>query len=326
MSALLCCGPVFQADGLEKNSLLYRWLDNMLNCKEGRVQALGQRTVQLLLANNANCPTLLRWVVDRCYDNQPGAAQLCFHALATTMETFPDYPFDMVTVLHVVLFKTADPEPSVRERAMQLLQLLDSRFLSESGHSRSELLGCLTGGTYSQSHIVFSKELATTNPELTFPIFSEMVYRFEMAPHSGQRSILQYMVPWLANMELVEENQSSPYIAHSTAAHASWPRPSSAVLQGTGWGSLDGTKLVLHNLLYITAKFGEEHTAEVEGLWSALCSWQNNLRITINYLARLTCACGNMAVMVQHAKRIMVSFSHSHASAIITELIRDLQV
>ena len=84
----------------------------------------------------------------------------------------PDYPFDMVTVLHVVLFKTADPEPSVRERAMQLLQLLDSRFLSESGHSRPELLGCLTGGTYSQSHIVFSKELATTNPELTFPIFS----------------------------------------------------------------------------------------------------------------------------------------------------------
>ena len=52
-----------------------------------QVQALGQRTVQLLLANNANCPTLLRWVVDRCYDNQPGAAQLCFHALATTMET-----------------------------------------------------------------------------------------------------------------------------------------------------------------------------------------------------------------------------------------------
>ena len=38
MSALLCCGPVFQADGLERNSLLYRWLDNMLNCKEGRVR------------------------------------------------------------------------------------------------------------------------------------------------------------------------------------------------------------------------------------------------------------------------------------------------
>ena len=81
-----------------------------------------------------------------------------------------------------------------------------------------------------------------------------MVYRFEMAPHTGQRSILQYMVPWLANMELLEENQNSPYLLHSFSGHTSWPRPSSAVLQGSGWGSLDGTKLVLHNLLYITAK------------------------------------------------------------------------
>lgn len=82
-----------------------------------------------------------------------------------------------------------------------------------------------------------------------------MVCRFEMAPRSGQRSVLQYMVPWLCNVELVEENQHSPYISHGpTSGHTSWPHPSSAVLQGTGWGSLEGTKLVLHNLLYITAK------------------------------------------------------------------------
>ena len=83
-----------------------------------------------------------------------------------------DYPCDMVTILHVVLFKTADPDHTTRERAMQLLQLLDRRFLSENGHSRPELLGCLTGGAYSQSHITFSGELATSHPELTFPIFS----------------------------------------------------------------------------------------------------------------------------------------------------------
>ena len=219
----------------------------------------------------------------------------------------PDYPCDMVTVLHVVLFKTSDPDHSTREKAMQLLQLLDARFLSESGYSRPELLSCLTGGTYSQSHIVFSKELATTNPELTIPLFNggcvcvcacvcvwyvcvcvrvcvyvcmyvcmcvcvvvvvvvaltgppgipEMVYRFEMAPRSGQRNILQYMVPWLANVELLEENHNSPYISHASPGHTSWQHPSSAILRGTGWGSLDGTKLVLHNLLYITAKVTE---------------------------------------------------------------------
>lgn len=76
----------------------------------------------------------------------------------------------MITVLHVVLYKTSDPEHTTRERAMQLLQLLDLRFLSE--RSRPELYGCLTGGAYSQTHITFSKELATSNPELTFPLFS----------------------------------------------------------------------------------------------------------------------------------------------------------
>lgn len=83
-----------------------------------------------------------------------------------------DYPCDMVTILHVVLFKIADSDHTTRERAMQLLQILDRRFLSESGHSRPELLGCLTGGAYSQSHVTFSRELATSNPELTFPLFS----------------------------------------------------------------------------------------------------------------------------------------------------------
>lgn len=40
MSALLCCGPVFQANGLEQSSSLYRWLDNMLNFSEARVRPM----------------------------------------------------------------------------------------------------------------------------------------------------------------------------------------------------------------------------------------------------------------------------------------------
>ena len=84
------------------------------------------------------------------------------------------------------------------------------------------------------------------------------------------------------------------------------------------------SETTLHTLLL--SQFGEEFGPEVEGLWSSMCSWPSNLRVTINYLARLTCSCGNMAAMVQQAKRIMVSFSRRHASAIVAELIRDLQV
>jgi len=212
MSALLCCGPVFQANGLDKSSAIYRWLDNMLNCGEARV---GWQSVCCL-----RCPELPAPVLHRC---RPSAARPCNCCCTTTAALplsctgsltvamtakpvlpssastpsptqlpacgwlwlrlggvvthssstphSPDYPCDMVTLLHVVLFKTGDSEHSTRERATQLLQLLDRRFLAENGYTRPELWGCLTGGAYSQCHVTFSRELATTNPELTFPLF-----------------------------------------------------------------------------------------------------------------------------------------------------------
>ena len=65
---------------------------------------------------------------------------------------------------------------------------------------------------------------------------------------------------------------------------------------------------------------------EVETLWGAICSWPGNLRVTLNYLARLIYVSGNLGVMVVQAKRIAVSLSRSKASLLISELIRDLQV
>ena len=83
-------------------------------------------------------------------------------------------------------------------------------------------------------------------------IHTEMVYRFEMAPQSGQRSILQYMVPWLHNIELLDHHRPQ---GDRTGQQDS----TNQVLQGSGWGSREGTQLVLHNLLYITAKVSNTH-------------------------------------------------------------------
>lgn len=41
----------------------------------------------------------------------------------------------------------------------------------EGLEGRAELLGCLKGGSYSQTHVGLSKELALANPELTLPMF-----------------------------------------------------------------------------------------------------------------------------------------------------------
>lgn len=37
MSAVLCCGPVFDNVGLNPDGYLYKWLDNILACQDVRV-------------------------------------------------------------------------------------------------------------------------------------------------------------------------------------------------------------------------------------------------------------------------------------------------
>ena len=216
-----------------------------------------------------------------------------------------------------------------------------------------------------------------------------MVYRFEMAPRSGQGNLLQYMVPWLHNVELVgNESRHQPSRSHHHAHFQMDEFPqalpedesSNPVLLGSGWGSMEGTRVVLHNLLYLTAKvintlhvslefdttykinftcghwwrllsyhaytyvlytnklthihtrthihtqYGDDYLKEVENLWCALCTWPSNIRITLNYLARLTCVAGNTPLMLQQAKRIMVCFGRRQARAIVSELMKELQV
>lgn len=42
MSAVLCCGPVFDNVGLSTDGYLYKWLDNILACHDIRVGQLCQ--------------------------------------------------------------------------------------------------------------------------------------------------------------------------------------------------------------------------------------------------------------------------------------------
>lgn len=54
--------------------------------------------------------------------------------------------------------------------------------------------------------------------------------------------------------------------------------------------------------------------------------WPQNIRVTLNYLGRLTCVSGNLTLMLAQAKRIMTYLSHYQVRPIVTELIKDLQV
>lgn len=48
MSAVLCCGPVFDNAGLAPDGYLYKWLDNILLCEDLRVCLQGSSTLMHL--------------------------------------------------------------------------------------------------------------------------------------------------------------------------------------------------------------------------------------------------------------------------------------
>ena len=83
-----------------------------------------------------------------------------------------------------------------------------------------------------------------------------MTLRFESTSPAGQRCILQCMVPWLENIELVD--MSNPCRSIPELCLESEDDPPEVIppmeLQGEGWGSSEATQLVLHNLFYITVK------------------------------------------------------------------------
>lgn len=84
-----------------------------------------------------------------------------------------------------------------------------------------------------------------------------MTARFEMASPVGQRCILQYMLPWLANIELVDVSNSSPAppeVNIETDEEEQTGAMCPVELDGEGWGSIEATQLVLNNLFYITVK------------------------------------------------------------------------
>ena len=86
-----------------------------------------------------------------------------------------------------------------------------------------------------------------------------MTARFEMTSSIGQRCILQYMLPWLANVELVDLSNSFPTppelnIETEEEEEEETDAMSPIKLEGEGWGSVEATQLVLNNLFYITVK------------------------------------------------------------------------
>uniref|UniRef100_A0A672MT25 FRY microtubule binding protein n=1 Tax=Sinocyclocheilus grahami TaxID=75366 RepID=A0A672MT25_SINGR len=334
MSAVLCCGPVFDNVGLSSDGYLYKWLDNILACHDLRVHRLGCEVVILLLELNPDQVNLFNWAVDRCFTGSYQLASGCFKAIATV-----NYPCDIVTLLNLVLFKSSDTSREIYEISMQLMQVLESKLSVYSKKIVGQKSGNILYGThgplpplYSVSLFQLSNQLACMYPELTLPLFSEVSQRFPTTHPNGRQIMLTYLLPWLNNIELVDTGllptTSSPCTPEEEAREQADGLGISHRLKGNGWGSLQATSLVLNNLMFMTAKYGDEVPGpEMENAWNALVAndkWSNNLRITLQFLISL-CGVSSDTTLLPYIKKVVIYLCRNNTIQTMEELIFELQ-
>ncbi|KAM9456440.1 protein furry homolog isoform 13-T13 [Clarias gariepinus] len=338
MSAVLCCGPVFDNVGLSTDGYLYKWLDNILGCHDLRVHRLGCEVVILLLELNPDQSNLFNWAVDRCFTGSYQLASGCFKAIATVCGS-RNYPCDLVTLLNLVLFKSSDTSREIYEISMQLMQVLEAKLSVYSTRIVGQKSGNILYGThgplpplYSVSLSQLSNQLACMYPELTLPLFSEVSQRFPTTHPNGRQIMLTYLLPWLSNIELVDTGllppASSPCTPEEEGQKHADGMGLSHPLRGSGWGSLQATSLILNNLMYMTAKYGDELPGpEMENAWNALVTnekWSNNLRITLQFLISL-CGVSSDTTLLPYIKKVVIYLCRNNTIQTMEELLFELQ-
>uniref|UniRef100_A0A7N8XMD6 Furry homolog, like n=1 Tax=Mastacembelus armatus TaxID=205130 RepID=A0A7N8XMD6_9TELE len=339
MSAVLCCGPVADNVGLSSDGYLYKWLDNILDSQDKKVHQLGCEAVMLLLELNPDQSNLMFWAVDRCYTGSRRVAAGCFRAIANVFHN-RDYQFDTVVLLNLILFKAADSSRNIYEVAMQLLQILEPklfRYAHKLEIHRTD--GILTPPSllphlYSVSYYQLSEELARTYPELTLPIFSEVSQRIQTAHPGGRQVMLHYLLPWMNNVELVDFKPTArrPEDCGSGEDDDVHNQETMMVnsrrwLRGEGWGSPRATTMVLNNLMFMTAKYGDEFAwSEIENVWITLAdSWPKNLKIILHFLISMSGVSSDPSLL-PYVKRVVVYLGRDKTMQLLEELMCELEL
>uniref|UniRef100_A0A8C2CMS3 Furry homolog, like n=1 Tax=Cyprinus carpio TaxID=7962 RepID=A0A8C2CMS3_CYPCA len=301
MSAVLCCGPVADNVGLSSDGYLYKWLDNILDSQDRKVNAF------------YSCAHSHRQCLSQ---------QVC---------TTTDYHFDTVVLLNLILFKAADSSRDIYEVAMQLLQILEPklfRYAHKLEIQRTD--GVLTPASplphlYSVSYYQLSEELARTYPELTLPIFSEVSQRIQTAHPGGRQVMLHYLLPWMNNVELVDFKPSTQQEdAHEREMMMVNSR---RWLRGEGWGSPHATTMILNNLMFMTAKYGDEFAwSEIENVWTTLAdSWPKNLKIILHFLIGMS-GVNSEPSLLPYVKRVVVYLGRDKTMQLLEELMYELEL
>jgi hypothetical protein len=122
-------------------------------------------------------------------------------------------------------------------------------------------------------------------------------------------------VPWLYNIELIDSNVIKTSLSSQQASATT----------NSDKANTSATEIVLNNLFYLTCKFSDQYSLELEMIWAVLgSSFVSNLKIICRYLFIMV----SLATyeMMSHVKRICGYLSKTSADLLLDELVNELEI
>ncbi|RNA38647.1 furry isoform X3, partial [Brachionus plicatilis] len=303
-----------------------------------------------------NVSPVFDWVIDKCYATlSQEIADLCFLSLSKVYldylnESKPNSlsknnllksSFESIylgSILSVTLLNVGSTRLNIHEASVTLLRAMNKNFLQDSFEAKldSKSAHLSTGNMdpissflsidfdvinslvmASKSQPFISEYLAKKNPDQTMFVFSELTSRFESCTSfSLRRSILNVLVPWFYNIELINPN---------VVTDTNKTNVNNVLQLESGCGSVEATHLVLNNLFYLTCKYADNFGAELEVLWATLAStWRSNLKIICRFVYVMISLAAYE--MLAHGKRIVCYLSRVCPERIVDELVNELEM
>ncbi|CAB3401270.1 unnamed protein product [Caenorhabditis bovis] len=304
MTRVLCCGPIFDASKtIGEDGNLYGWLEKLIVSTNPTMQSEVEEMLAWMLELNESS-NLLDWLMTQCYTQSSHVACRCFRALVRVFSR-RDIPCEFVSLF--VLCQSMLSVTTVTDCALHMIEILRKQFLdglqfqstspAQQHMPTVQMRKDVTTEPYCGGHMLPIEQhdvchrLANTYPHWTVTIFSEVSYRLEDPKCSNKAHLLSLLQPWIANLELVDQNV--------VEEAAEGPR---------GWGSEEATQLVLNNLLYLTATLSSDFEKELSDVWMSLAiSFPANLPAILNFFYTTTLLSHEALLPV--TKRICVMIS-----------------
>ena len=337
----LCKGEIIDPQTnacFDMNSLFY-WIDSIFSSPDEKVHIIPKSSLKSLLIYNANHPELLENIIRKCYTGigNTNISQGYFTAIVQIFYTIDDYPCKINQMLTLTLYKISDPDISIRRNALQLLKVLESRFLNVNWVEEFESAIALSSLPiiYKNAQLAISSRLANLLPQLTSDMISEITYcieliaSFDMAnyPYSDIRNMFDFLLPWVKTINLVSEKDEETFRRKYRVVQAQQE------INTKRHPILCNADVILTNLFYLTIKYGNDYYTEMEQIWSNIIDMEinpnpqeiqdpqeinqilkRNISIIIDFLLSIGIRKRNPA-FVLYSKKIIVYISRTNINA-----------